>query len=73
MRQEFLCEDCGVESYVDLPRGLDEDALEVFEMIATEHNKWSPECDAANDRIRRLKTMIVEGEWPHTTRAGVLN
>ncbi len=38
MRQEFLCEGCGLESHIDLPRGLDEDALKVFEKIRIEPN-----------------------------------
>lgn len=73
MRQEFICEHCGVESHVNLPRGLDEDALVVLEMIAAEHKKWSPECEAPAETVKKLKALIVEGEWPHTLNAGVLN
>lgn len=73
MRQEFICHECGLESHVNLPRGWDEDALTVFEKINAEHNKWSPECGATADRIKRLKSMILDGTWPHTQAAGALN
>lgn len=73
MRQEYICDECGLESHVDLARGHDEDALKVLEIVNKDHNKWSPECGATAERVRLLKTLIASGEWPHTLEAGVLN
>jgi hypothetical protein len=73
MRQEYSCGECGLESHVDLVRGLDEDALKVLEMIDKDHNKWSPDRGATAERVRLFKSLIVEGEWPHTLEAGMLN
>lgn len=70
--QEFVCEVCGLEGVIDLPHGLDTDALMVMEIFDKEHRRLSPNCPM-EDKAETLKKMIVRGEWPHTLKAGVLN
>lgn len=42
MRQEYLCDACGVESHVYLDE--DEGVWSAVEKIKADHRKWSPEC-----------------------------
>lgn len=73
MKQEFLCERCGVETSVELPNGEDEDAITAFRIYRAEHDKQSPGCGRAAKLVADLEQMIVSGEWPHSLEAGVLN
>ena len=73
MKQLFNCGACGVESSVELPNGLDEDALTVFRMYQAEHDRQSPQCQRAAKLVRDLERMVVAGEWPHSLEAGILN
>jgi hypothetical protein len=73
MIQEFSCGDCGLESEIELPHGLDEDAITAFRIYRAEHDKQSPECPRAAKLVKDLERMVVEGSWPHSLEAGVLN
>jgi hypothetical protein len=73
MKQQFLCESCGLESDVELPHGLDEDALTAFRIYQAEHDKHAPQCTRAAKLVTDLENMVIEGSWPHSLEAGVLN
>jgi len=49
-RQEYLCDDCGVESHVFIEEGVT--ILDFLSEIMDDHNKWSPECDIHINNIR---------------------
>lgn len=73
MTQQFLCEQCGTESEVELPNGMKEDAITAFRIYQAEHDSQSPQCPRAAKLVADLERMIVEGMWPHSKEAGVLN
>lgn len=52
MRQEFVCERCGVESHIYLDS--DESVYVSCEKIRKEHEKWSPECTGDLSTIKLL-------------------
>ena len=64
MRQEYLCEKCGVESHVSLHEN--DDVWGVAQAIFVDHSKWSPNCDGGRDTLRIL------GE-PFNARSGVVD
>ncbi len=72
LRQEFVCQVCGVEGVFYLPDGPNTDALVAMMLFDREHRKLSPQCPM-QDKAERLKEMIVRGQWPHTIESGVLN
>lgn len=52
MRQEYLCEECGLESHVDLDSS--QGVYANCEEIQRDHKKWSPECSGDLAAIRLL-------------------
>jgi hypothetical protein len=73
MEQTFHCGDCNLETAIALPDGLDEDAITVFRRYRVEHDRQSPDCQRATRLVADMENMIVEGAWPHSPQAGVLN
>lgn len=49
MRQSYICDQCGVESHVDL--GEDANFYEAVRRIRSDHHKWSPECATTKVQI----------------------
>lgn len=60
-RQEYYCEECGVESHV--MHESDEELNTVVRKIAADHRKWSPECKTRVERLRVINHAMRE-EWP---------
>lgn len=50
MRQQFTCGDCGLENEVELPQGLEADALTAFRIYKTEHDAQSLGCARGQTR-----------------------
>lgn len=57
-RQEFLCNECGLESHVDLDPSAD--VYTNCELIKVNHQKWSPECKGDLSTIRLLDGLTSE-------------
>ena len=57
-RQEFVCNECGLESYVDLDPSAD--VYTNCELIKANHQKWSPECKGDLSTIRLLEGLVPE-------------
>jgi hypothetical protein len=67
MRQEFICERCGLESNVEL--AADESVYAACEAIRADHEKWSPECTGDLSTIRLVpknETFTPQVSLPST-------
>lgn len=57
-RQEFLCDECGLESHIDL--NPTDDVYTNCQLIKANHQKWSPECNGDLSTIRLLDRAVPE-------------
>lgn len=57
-RQEFLCNECGLESHVDLDPSAD--VYTNCQLIKANHQKWSPECKGDLATIHLVDGLAAE-------------